>query len=373
MENQTQSSSFNDSIMKLPLMQNFSESQIVSKVDTFRKGEKNIFWFLKLAAIGGVGWFTWTYVLPPIFIALGRMFAVVGTALLLVVLVMLAPVIFKALRMISRYLQKKLIGYDPFGQLAIERQKMIANQTTFRIAKANIAMLTNDMETEAKRAENDVAEGEKTIMRLKSKAELLRQDLADMVAKDGVAAKGDDPYINKTAELQKVLAEAQRVANRLKQSADFKQKYGARGNIMKKMGQKLVLVETAMEIKIADFDATVEFLHKDYEFAQKSNAATTAAKGAMGFSKGCEFDYALETITATIAADTAATSGNLRDIESLTQNYDLNSDELFDNLSSLADKIEIGGDKGTSAKEYANPEFELSTDDKQKSGFGGMF
>ncbi len=373
MGNQIQGTSLNDSLMNLPLMKNFSESQIVSKVDTFRKGEKNIFWFLKLAVFGAIGFAAWKYILPPVFMALGRGLAVIGTGILLVALVMLAPVIFKGLRMFSRYLQKKLIGYDPFGQLAIERQKMIANQTTFRIAKANIAMLTNDMEVEAKRAENDVAEGEKTITRLKAKAEGLRKELTDMVAEGGVAAKGEDPYVNKTAELQKVLAESVRVANRLKQSAEFKQKYGARGNIMKKMGQKLVLVETVMEIKIADFDATVEFLHKDYEFAQKSNAATTAAKGAMGFSKGWEFDYALETITATIAADTAMTSGNLRDIESLTSNYDLNSDELFDNLSALADKIEVGDDKGTTAKQFANPEYQLSTGEKQASGFGGMF
>jgi hypothetical protein len=86
--------------------------------------------------------------------------------------------------------------------------------------------------------------------------------------------------------LQKTLAEGQRVANRLNQQKDFVQKYGSRAAIMKKMGQKLTMVETVMDIKIQDFDATVDMLKKDYEFGQKSNAATTAAKNAMGFTKG---------------------------------------------------------------------------------------
>jgi hypothetical protein len=186
--------------------------------------------------------------------------------------------------------------------------------------------------------------------------------------------QGEDEYVNLAAEFQKVNAEALRVINKTKQSEDFVQKYGVRANIMKKMGQKLTMVETSMEIKISDFDATVEMLKKDYDFAQKSNAATTAAKSAMGFSKGWELDVALETITNTIAADTAMTAGNLRDIEALTTNYTLDSDELFANLNAVADKIKAGDDVVPSAKQYNNPEYVLTTSDKQKSGgFGDLF
>jgi hypothetical protein len=34
--------------------------------------------------------------------------------------------------------------------------------------------------------------------------------------------------------------------------------------------------------------------------------------------------------------------GNFKDIETLTSNYDLNSDELFENLNAIADKISTG-------------------------------
>jgi hypothetical protein len=134
------------------------------------------------------------------------------------------------------------------------------------------------------------------------------------------------------------------------------------------------MVETAMEIKISDFDATVEMLKKDYEFGQKSNAATTAAKNAMGFTKGWEFDYALDVVTSTIAADIAITAGNLKDIETLTTNYTLDSDELFANLNAVADKIKVGEDIIPSSKQYNNPEYVLSSTDRQKSGgFGELF
>jgi hypothetical protein len=134
------------------------------------------------------------------------------------------------------------------------------------------------------------------------------------------------------------------------------------------------MVETAMEIKIQDFDATIEMLKKDYEFGQKSNAATSAAKSVLGFSKGWEFDYALDVVTSTIAADIAMTAGNLRDIETLTTNYNLDSDELFANLNQIADKIKVGQDIIPDAKQYSNPEYKLTRDDKLKSGgFGDLF
>jgi hypothetical protein len=115
-------------------------------------------------------------------------------------------------------------------------------------------------------------------------------------------------------------------------------------------------------------------LKKDYEFGQKSNAATTAAKSAMGFTKGWEFDYAVDVVTSTIAADIAITAGNLKDIESITSNYTLDSDELYANLNAVADKIKIGTDIIPDASQYSNPEYKLTQSDNLKSGgFGDMF
>jgi len=358
----------------LPILKHFNQNEISTKVDTFRKGEKNMFWFFKLAVLIGVGYLTWTYVLPPVFQAIGQMLAVAATAVMIVAGVIMAPVIVKGIRLFTRSLHKALIKYDPFAQLEIERQKMLANQTTFRVAKGNIVQLKQEMEVEADRAQKEAENGQTRVIALQGKAEKLKFAMDEMVKTHGVAAKGEDEYVNMAAELQKVLAEAQRVANKYNQSKDFVQKYGTRANVMKKMGQKLTLVETAMDIKIQDFDATIDMLKKDYEFGQKSNAATTAAKSAMGFTKGWEFDYALDVVTSTIAADIAITAGNLKDIESITSNYTLDSDELYANLNAVADKIKIGTDIIPDASQYSNPEYKLTQSDNLKSGgFGDMF
>ena len=62
--------------MNLPIMKHFSEGEISNKVDKFRKGEKGLFWFLKLGALIGLGYLTWVYVLPPLFLAIGQFLAV---------------------------------------------------------------------------------------------------------------------------------------------------------------------------------------------------------------------------------------------------------------------------------------------------------
>ena len=373
-QTQTKTSTLNANLAELPILKHFNENEISTKVDTFRKGEKNLFWFLKLAVFGAIGYLAWTYVLPTVFQAIGQMLAVAATGVMIVGLVIAAPVIIKGIRTLTRSLHKSIIRYDPFGQLEIERQKMIENQNTFRIAKSNIAQLKQEMEIESANSEKEATAGQTRILTLQGKAEKIKMDMDNMVKAKGVEAKSEDDYVNKASDLQKALAEAQRVANKLTQAKDFVQKYGSRAAIMKKMGQKLTMVETAMEIKVSDFDATVEMLKKDYEFGQKSNAATSAAKSALGFTKGWEFDYALDVVTSTISADIAITAGNLKDIETLTSNYTLDSDELFANLNQIADKIKVGNDIIPTAKQYSNPDYQLTSSDKIKSGgFGEMF
>ena len=370
----TQTSTLNANLADLPILKHFSQNEIATKVDTFRKGEKNLFWFLKLGIFAAIGWAAWTYVLPPVFKAIGQMMAVAATGVMIVGLVIAAPVIIKVIRALTRSLHKAVIRYDPFAQLEAEREKMIQNKTQFQIAKSGIAKLRDDMEIQAKTSEKDAQEGQTKILRLQAKAEKIKQDMDTMVQQNGLEAKSEDDYVNLASELQKTLADGTRTANLLNQAKDFVTKYASRGTIMKKLGQKLTMVETGMDIKISDFDATVIMLKKDYEFGQKSNAATSAAKNALGFAKGWEFDYALEVVTSTISADIAITAGNLKDIETLTSNYNLDSDELYANLEQVADKIKTGNDLIPQASTYKNPDYKLTQNDKLAAGgFNNMF
>lgn len=366
--------SFQANLGNLPIMKNFDSNQIATKVDTFRKGEFSLYTALKVLFFGAIAYGVWVYVLPIVMVALGQMIALAATAIFAVGLIIMAPVILKGIRLLTRSMHKALIKHDPFAQLEIEKQKMLNNQQIFRVAKQNIIGLKQDMGIEKDRAEKEANDGQTKILKLQGKASTYKGAMDEMIQKLGVKAKEEDEYVNYASELQKVLAESQRVANQINQSKDFVQKYGTRENVMKKMSQKLVLVETAMDIKIQDFDATVIMLKKDYAFGQKSNAATTAAKSALGFTSDWEKDYALDVITATIANDIAITSGNLKDIENITSNFTMDSDELYANLNTLADKIKIGEDIVPSGKQYSNPEYVLTQNDIKKSGgFGEMF
>lgn len=364
----------NSSLMQLPIMKHFNQTDISNNIKNFRKGEKNLFWFLKLAAIGGIGYLTWVYVLPPIFKMLGHLLAVAATGVMIVFLVMMAPVIFKALRLLTRWIHKSVIRQDPFGELEIQRQEMSENQQVFRLSKGKIDALKNDMQVEAEKSERDANTLQAKILSIQSKAAALKADSDEMVKKGGAEARNSDEFVQSNAELVKLLSESARISNKLAQAKDFIQKYGSRAAIMKKFSQKLIMVEASMDIKIADFDATIEMLKKDYEFGQKSRQATDAAKSAMLFTKGWELDYALDVVTSTIASDIALTAGNLRDIDTLTNQYTLDSDELYTNLNTLADNIKIGNDAIPSAKNYNNPEYKLTENDKIKSnGFGDLF
>lgn len=367
-------STINASVMDLPILKHFNQNEISSSVDKFRKGEKNLFWFLKLGAIVGTGYLVWQYVLPPVFKAIGETLAIGATGVLCIFGVMLAPVIFKGLRRLTRAIHKMVIKYDPFGELEDQRNKMLQNQQVFRLSKGKIDALKNDMQVEAKTSEEDATKDQAKILSLQAKAVALKGKLDEMVKNGGAEARNSDEFINGNQDLLKLLSESNRVGNKMKQNKDFIQKYGSRANIMKKFSQKLSMVETSMEIKIADFDATVEMLKKDFEFGQKSRAATDAAKSAMGFTKSWELEYALDVVTSTIAEDIAITAGNIKDIDTLTSQYSLDSDDLYANLNLLADNIRVGKDEIPMAQQYLNPEYRLTQDDQTKSGgFQNLF
>jgi len=352
----------------LPIFKHFNENEIVANVESFRTGEKSLFWFFKLAVFGGLGYLTWVYVLPPVMQAIGELFAIAASGVFILFVILMIPNIVRGIREFTRFVHKGLIKYDPFAELYRQKQLMLDNQQTFRMAKGTIQNLKTDMEIDADKNEKEAKTMQTKILSLDQKSKNIKTQMDEMIKTNGVSAKGDDEYVNLNSELLKTLSDSQRISYQLTQAKDFVQKYGARAAIMKKFGQKLTMVETSMDIKILDFDATIDILKKDYEFAQKSRSATEAAKNAMQFGETWELDYALDVVTTTIASDIAITSGNLKDIDSLTKNYAIDSDELYANLDTLANNIRVGSDVVPIAKQYNNPEYVLTQSDRLISG-----
>ena len=158
------------------------------------------------------------------------------------------------------------------------------------------------------------------------------------------------------------------------QAKDFTEKYGSRGNIMGKLDSKLKRVANRIDIKIMDFDTTIQILRNDYEFAEKSRQATEMAKSVMLFDTSWELDYAMDVITSTIASDLSITQSNLTDIDTLTANFSIDDAAMFAKLDKIANSINTGEEVVPSAKKYNNPEYKLTASDKKNSGgFGDMF
>ena len=363
-------------LLELPILKHFDESkgEIALNTDILKKSEKSIFWILALGLLGAGGYLVWTYIIPPLFTMLGQVIALSATAIFLIFLVMMFPVIMKGLRFATRNLHKALIQSNPFNELDEQKKKMVKNREVFKNTKTKLKGLKNEMEMEASKSEKEAKNYQEEVLSLQRQSEKLKFAMDEMVKINGIVAKDTDEYVALQSELAKKLSNSQRISHQYEQSKNFIQKYGVRANVLGKMDRKLTLAGTAIDIKIADFDATITMLRKEYEFAKNAKAATESAKNAMMFTKDWELEYALEVVTSTIAQDIARTSENLLDIDTLTSQYSVDSDELYSRLDILVDNLKTGDNTIPDSTKYTNSNYKMTKDDKQVSGgFGDIF
>jgi len=363
-------------LLELPILKHFDESkgEIALNANTLKKGEKGLFWALSLALMGVGGYLIWKYIIPPLFTMLGQVIALSATAVFLIFLVMMFPVIMKGLRFATKNLHKALIQSNPFNELEEQKNKMMKNRDVFKNTKAKLKGLKNEMEIEASKSEKEAKEFQEDVLSLQRQSEKLKSAMDEMVKVNGIGAKDTDEYVALQSELAKKLSDSQRISNQYEQSKSFIQKYGVRANVLGKMDRKLTLAGTAIDIKIADFETTITMLRKEYKFAKNAKAATESAKSAMMFTKDWELEYALEVVTSTIAQDIARTSENLIDIDALTSKYSVDNDELYTRLDSLADEIKTGENTIPDSTKYTSPNYKMSKEDKQNAGgFGDIF
>jgi len=361
-------------VLELPILRHFEKSEISLNPKNWRKGEKGIATIIGLVIAGTIAWGLYQYVLPIVFTWIGQALGAIATAVLVIAFFIMLPVIIKSLKNLARFFHKLLIKYDPFGELEEQKQKMIGNRNKFKEAKAKIKAIKSNMESESVRAEKEAKDYQEKVVLLQSRAEKTKDKMEEMDRGMGAAAKENDNYVELQTGLMKTLSEAQRVSHMLNQSTGLVRKYGSRAHVIGKLDRKLNMVDTAMEIKIADFDVSIDMLKKEYAFAQAAREATEQAKSAMLFTKGWELEYALDVVTNTIAMDLAATSENLLDLDTLTSEYSLDSDELYSKLDKLADQIKTDNYALPESKKYSNPNYKLTDQDKLESkGFGDIF
>lgn len=362
-------------MMDLPILKHFNSDSLITNEDpyaSYRKGEKSIFNVFKLLALGAVGYLSWVYVLPPLFQALGQIIAIAGSIVLVVFLVLMAPVILKMLRRLTRKLHEAAIAHDPFGELHEQRDKMVENKQKFILSQGTIKKLGNDTKVEASNSEQLAKDLQTRILSSKKKIDKIKKRQEEIKSKPN--GKSSPEYVDNYAKLIKLTASVQRDMSQKEQQVNFVRKYGVRANTIQKLSNKLVLVGAQMDIKVLDFDATIDILKREYDFAKAARQATQTAKDALLSTEGWEVEYAMDVITTTVAQDIAMTSANISDINNYTTLYDMDDDELYLKLDALADDIETGKDIVPSAKGYNNPDYQVTHEDKLQSGqFGDIF
>lgn len=367
-------SSESTKVLELPILKHFEKSQITFNPKNWRKGEKGIAWVVGLVLLGTIAWGLYQFILPIVFTWIGQVLGAIAAAVLVIAFFIMLPVIIKGMKKLARSMHKMLIRYDPFGELEEQKDKMIQNRVQFKEAKAKIKAIKSNMESESIKAEKEAKDYQDKVLVLQSRAEATKNKMREIEQKSGEAAKDSDAYVELQTNIMKTLSEAQRVSHMLNQSTSLVRKYGSRAHVIGKLDRKLNMVDTAMEIKIADFEVSIDMLKKEHAFAQAARSATEQAKSAMLFTKGWELEYALDVVTDTIALDLASTRENLLDLDSLTSQYSLDSDELYTKLDKLADQIKTDNYDIPESKKYSNPNYQLSQEDKQESkGFGDIF
>lgn len=351
---------------KLPIFKHFDTSQIDTSGKNLTSGQKNLSTIIKLGLLGGAGYAIWKYILPPLFLMLGQMIAIAGAIAFVIFLFLARHAIFKAIDNAAKGMHKAVIKSDVWAEFARQRSRMEANKVKFFSSKGNISSLKEGMKADAEKSEKEANDLKFEMGQLEKEAVILRSDVANAADKDS------DDYHAKSIKLDRLAAKIEGAMYRYEQANILTQKYGARAATMTKLERKLEWVANKMDIKIMDFDNTIYLLKKDWEYNRKSAEATQAAKDTMLFDKSWEFDYALELVQTTIAADNAMTEMNLRDIDNITQNFSSNNDSVFAKLDALTQKIDSGEEKVIEAKKYNNPNYELTSKDKSAmSGFGG--
>lgn len=361
-------------VMELPILKHFEKSEVSFNPQNWRKGEKGIAVIIGLALLAVAGWGLFTYVLPIVFTMIGKVIGAILSAVLVIGFFVFLPVIVKGLRKLARAVHKLFIKHDPFGELEEQKQKMIQNRQHFKEAKAKIRSIKTTMQAESSKAEKESEQFQEKVVLLQERAAKSKAKMTQLEQLKGEAAKESDEYVELQTDLMKTLSDAQRTGHLLNQSTALVRKYGTRAHVIGKMDRKLNMVETAIDIKIADFEVSIDMLKKEYAFAQAARNATEQAKSAMLFTKGWELDYALDVVTSTVAMDLAVTRENLLDIDSLTSQYSMDSDELYSKLEKLADQIKTDTYDNPEATKYANPNYKLSEKDKAETpGFGDIF
>ncbi|HLO58536.1 MAG TPA: hypothetical protein VK179_07330 [Bacteroidales bacterium] len=366
-------------VTQLPIMKYFDDAKLVERgkesLAKWRKGEKPIGAILGLIVIAVIAYGTFKWIIPAVFGALSQVLAVIASILAVVLVILLLPAIFKLFRRIVRSFHKAIIRWNPFDELEEQKQKMWQTHDMFLTHKAKIKQLRTDFEQMSKGTQK-VAEDAKTeVQHQTKKASEIKKQMEKMVEEKGEAIKETDEYVDLQQQFINATSGGTRSNTILEKNIEWTTKYAARSNIFANLDRKLAIGATLLENKIKDFEESINIMKKDWEMAAASRGATAILKEILGpGGQNWKLEYALEFVAGRISEDLAMTAQNLEDLEKNTTAFDFDSDEAYEKLLAIGNKLDAGQIDVPSPSKISNPNHKLTHEEKSAAGpLGDIF
>jgi len=366
-------------ITQLPIMKYFDDARLVEKgkesLAKWRKGEKPIGAILGLVILGVIAYGTFKWIIPAVFGALSQVLAVVASILAVILIILLLPAIFKLFRRIVRSFHKAIIRWNPFDELNEQKQKMWETHDLFLKHKSKIKQLRTDFEQMSRGTQKVAEESKGEVQRQTKKAGEIKKQMDKMIEEKGVAIKETDEYVDLQQQFINATSAGTRTNTVLEKNIEWTTKYAARSNIFANLDRKLAIGATLLENKIKDFEESLSIMKKDWEMAAASRGATAILREILGpGGQNWKLEYALEFVAGRISEDLAMTAQNLEDLEKNTTAFDFDSDEAYEKLLAIGNKLDAGQMDVPSPSKIANPNHKLTREEKSAAGpLGDIF
>ncbi len=366
-------------VTQLPIMKYFDDAKLVQQgketLGKWRKGEKPIGATLGLLLIGVVAWGTFKWIIPAVFGMLSQVLAVVVSVLAVILVILLLPAIFKLFRRIVRWFHKAIIRWNPFDELDEQKKKMWETHDLFLRHKSKIKQLRNDFEQMSNETRKVAEEAREEVQRQTKKAGEIKEQMDKLIAEKGNGVKETDEYVDLQQKFINATSAGTRTNTVLEKNIEWTTKYAARSNIFANLDRKLAIGATLLENKIKDFEESISIMKKDWEMAAASRGATAILKEILGpGGQNWKLEYALEFVAGRISEDLAMTAQNLEDLERNTTAFNFDSDEAYDKLLAIGNKLDAGQIEIPNPERIANPNHKLTREEKNSAGpLGDIF
>jgi len=366
-------------VTQLPIMKYFDDAKLVDKgketLEKWRRGEKPIGAVIALIIIGVIGYGTFRWIIPAVFGALSQVLAVIASILAIVLVILLLPAIYKLFRRIVRSFHKAIIRWNPFDELDEQKQKMWETHDLFLMHKSKIKQLRTDFEQMSNETRKVAENSKDEVQRQTKKAGEIKEQMDKLIAEKGNEIKETDEYVELQQQFINATSAGTRTNTVLEKNIEWTTKYAARSNIFANLDRKLAIGATLLENKIKDFEESINIMKKDWEMAAASRGATAILKEILGpGGQNWKLEYALEFVAGRISEDLAITAQNLEDLERNTTAFNFDSDEAYDKLLAIGNKLDAGQMEIPNPSMISNPNHKLTREEKNSAGpLGDIF